>query len=396
MIDIRSNMKRTLLTLGMIIGLGLLSSLAWVGITHAANVRSGDTPSVTKGETIDGSVYIAGRSITIDGTVKGDLFCAGQDVFVTGTVEGDVICAGQFVRITGTVLGDVRAAGQQLDVSATIDGSATLAAQSLVIKPETKIGRDLTVGGESLRVGGQVARDLLGVGQDVIIDSKIGRDAHLEFQNIALENNADIGGNLAYRSPEKAQVADGAKVAGETTYQTAPKDQQYNKGTLQLWSTFYGFCSMLLIGLAAIAIAPRWFDGVGAAIRTRPVGSFAYGAAALLGVPIVAALLMATFIGLPLGIIMLLVWIAAMIGAMVITAYAVGWMIIEKLAWPSRGQRIASLIVGLLVLAVLGLIPVVGGITIFVSLIFGLGALLVILINRLRPQQKTASKHAKA
>ncbi|HSE61838.1 MAG TPA: polymer-forming cytoskeletal protein [Candidatus Saccharimonadales bacterium] len=387
-------MKRLLLSIGLVLGIGAVSSLAWAGISHAADVRSGDAPSVGKNETIDGSMYIAGRTVTVDGIIKGDVFCAGLDVYVNGTVEGDVICAGRTVRVSGKVLGDVRVAGQQVDISATVTGSATLAGESLTLTPEATIGRDLTLGVQSTRLSGHVGRDVIGGGQDGIFDATIDRNVHGEFENVALGSKAKIGGDFTYRSPDVAQVADGASVAGQTKYIAAEPRTRTDDSQTKLGSTLFGFGSLLLIGLAAIFITPRWFDAVGASVRNRPFASFTYGAAILFGLPIVAGLLTVTLIGLPLAIMMLLVWGAALIGAMTITTYAVGWMVVEKLAWPNRGQRIASLLIGLLIMALIGLIPIIGGIAIFAALLFGLGSIAATLVTRLRPRK--AAKGSKA
>jgi cytoskeletal protein CcmA (bactofilin family) len=389
-------MKRLIITIGMVIGIGVLSSLTWAGVTHAADVRSGDAPSVSKGETINGSVYIAGRSVTIDGTVKGDVFCAGMNVFISGRVEGDVICAGQTVRVTGTVLGDVRVAGQQVDMGATVEGSATIGGQSVAFLPDAKIGRDLTLWGESIHLNGHIGRDVLGGGQQVIIAATVGRNVQLESEDVALDAAAKIGGDLSYRSPGQAKIDQGATISGKTSHQTTPPRQRYDGPAVAFWSAVYGFCSLLLIGLAALVISPRWFDSLGAAVRTRPLASFGYGAAMLIGAPIVAILLIATLIGLPLGFMTLLLWIAAMIASMAITAYAIGWIAVEKLAWPNRGRRLASLVVGLLILALLGLIPVIGAIVRLLALVFGLGAIAAALITRLRPQAQRVTKGKKA
>jgi hypothetical protein len=163
-----------------------------------------------------------------------------------------------------------------------------------------------------------------------------------------------------------------------------------------MWAAIYGFCSLLLIGLAAIAFAPRWFDKVGEALRTRPLSTFGYGTVVLIGTPLVVFVLMLTVVGIPLGAMTLLVWIAALIASFAVTAYAVGWMALEKLSWPPRGRRIASMVVGLLILGLLGFIPVVGGIVRFTSLIFGLGAMAVTLGQRIRPRTNKVAKKAKA
>ena len=88
------------------IGVMLLAG-AFMGMKASASAlfvaNENGTSVVKKGQTVDGSAYLAGNTVLVEGTVKGDVYCAGNSVRVEGTVDGDVLCAGNTVTIGGTV-----------------------------------------------------------------------------------------------------------------------------------------------------------------------------------------------------------------------------------------------------------------------------------------------------
>lgn len=380
-------MKKILISIGLVVGLGVASGLAVTNIGHAADFRSGQSPNVSTNEVIESSLYTAGNDITVSGTVNGDVFCAGMNVDITGTVNGDVLCVAQTIKISGKVLGSVRAAGQQISVDGNIEGSASLAGQAVTLDSAAKIGRDLTVGGQLLRLNGQVARDVVGGSQDMTVNGLIGRDVHIGVENLTLGSGAKINGDLTYTSNNDVVVDAGAVVTGKTLRKEAPRAQRVNTTVAAFWIALFSFGSMLLIGFVAVALAPRAMDALGQVIRKRWMLSLAGGAAALFLLPFVAILLLVSVVGIPLAAIMILLWVVGLITANIITSYAIGWMIVEQIKWPPRGKRFTSLLVGLLVLTLLEWIPFIGPLVGFVSLVFGLGSLAVTFGRHLQTQR---------
>jgi cytoskeletal protein CcmA (bactofilin family) len=385
-------MKRRLLTLGVLLGLGLLASMAWVGVTHATDVRTGDKPLLASDETTDNSLYVAGNSVVVAGTVRGDLFCAGSNIDVTGTVEGDVICAGQSVRITGRVFGDIRAAGQNVEVTSEVDGAVTVFGESIVLGPEARVGRDVTLGGARVHLEGAIGRDVLGAAETIVMAAHIGRNFDAEVAALTIDSSTTVAGDLNYRSPVPAEIAQGATISGATRYTERASGEANTGTTMQFWGAVYGLIAMLMIGLALWAIAPRSLDALGAAVRTRTVASFAAGAAALILMPVVGVLLLITLFGIPLGLLLILLWVAGLLTSLVVGAYAVGWITIEKLGWPNRGRRLASLFIGLLIASLVGLVPVVGGVLVFLVMLCGLGAIAVVATGHLWPKKVIKAK----
>lgn len=385
--------RKLLLTLGAVFALGIVVSTAFAGVTHATDLRTGDKPTLATNETTDSTLYIAGSNILVAGTVRGDLFCAGANIDITGTVEGDVICAGQAVRITGKVLGDIRVAGQSIELTGDVQGSATAMGESVIFAPESNIVRDATVAGSRVHLEGTIGRDVLGGAESMQVSGKVGRSIDAEVLALTLDSTAQVGSDLNYRSESPAEIANGATIAGQTRF-TEIENNRQDGAALRFWAAVYGFVAMLIIGLAALLFAPRALDTVGAAVRTRSVFSFASGAALLIVVPLVCFVLLTSVFGIPLAIVAFLIWAAGLIASYVFAAYAIGWWAVAKFNWPKRGRRLASLVYGLLVMAVIGIIPVVGPVAIFLLMLVGFGALAVACSARLKGVKAPAKAKA--
>lgn len=386
--------RKILITLGAIFAVGILASATFAGVARATDLRTGDRPILASNETSDSTLYIAGNDILVAGTVRGDVFCAGANVNITGIVEGDVICAGQAVRVTGKVLGDIRVAGQSIELTGDVQGSATAMGESVIFTPESNVARDATVGGSRVHLEGTIGRDVLGGAESMQVSGKVGRSIDAEVLALTLDSTAQVGSDLNYRSESQAKIATGATIAGQTRF-TEVENNKQDGAALRFWVAVYGFVAMLMIGLAALLFAPRALDGVGAAVRTRTVFAFASGAALLIVVPLVSLALLTSVFGIPLALILFMLWVAGLIASYVFAAYAIGWWAVEKFNWPKRGRRLASLVYGLLVMAVISIVPVVGPVVIFLLMLVGFGALAIAGYTRIKGV-KAPVKPAKA
>ena len=108
---IRSLWGRRLLLLALLVA---LIALFAAPPARAAEIRGGEDVILGRGEVVEGDLYVAANSVTIDGTIKGDLVAVAGQITVNGTVEGDLLVAGQGIVINGVVRDDARAAGQAI------------------------------------------------------------------------------------------------------------------------------------------------------------------------------------------------------------------------------------------------------------------------------------------
>jgi len=326
-------MTRTAVTLAVV----LLVTLAIVPGVAAAATRTGGSVVVGADETIDENLDAFGGSVVVRGTVEGDLSAFAGTVLVRGTVEGDVTAVGGTVQILGTVGGDVEASGGTVDV-----------------------GEGATVGGTLAAAGGTVA-----------VAGTVDGDARLAGDTITLAETAVLGGDLAYDGD--LARADGATVEGTVT-----RDSGINVGPGADFSvpngvfSVYGAIVTLLLGAVLLLAFPAFSADVATKVATEPLRTAGAGLVTMIAIPVALALVAVTIIGIPLSLagsiaFGLLVWVGTVYGR-----YALGaWL----LGLGDAENRWLALIVGVVVVAVLGFVPIIDPLVRFAVFLLGFGAL---------------------
>jgi hypothetical protein len=366
----------------------IASVLALVGVlatpiaaNAATNMRGGTIATVGKDEVIDSTVYLGGTTVTVAGTVHGDVYCAGQNVDITGTVEGDVICAGQIVNVSGIVQGDVRVAGQTVTVAGQVAHGLTAFGQSVTLTGNATVGSDATIFGSTLQLGGKIGRDATIGGESVTLAGTVARNVEVSGVNsLALASGARVGGTLDYTSRNEYQKGDGATVVGQAQRHDPPmhEEKTSNPWAIQVGGTLYWFGSTLVLGLLLLGLAPRSLRLTQDVMIKQGGWALLAGLAALIMTPIVAVMLMVTFLGIPAAFVLLLLWVVALITSFSYSSYALGDWLIKQAAWKLKWPRFTALLLGLAVLAVLMLIPFVGGLFGFLAMVWGLGGLTLV------------------
>lgn len=384
-------MKRKLFTL---LSLAFLLSIFMTAGAKAFNARSGDTVTVAKSDVVDSTFYTAGKNITIAGTVKGDVFCAGQNVEISGTVEGDVLCAAQDLHISGVVQGDVRLAGQTVDLSGTVNGNATLMGQSLTVQSTAWIGHDATLAGQTARMDGKIGRDIVFTSSNTTIGGTVGRDVEAYGENSELKGGAQIGGNFVYTSNRQATINDGAIVMGKTERKVPAKHNESQKPVFvkRVMNPLFRLLMIIITGLALVFLVPRWFGRTGATMQKKWASSLGIGFVVTVVAPVIATLLMLTVVGIPLGVMLTVVWLFGLLASFVFGAFALGTWLWQYQPWfTQRGQEIAALIIGSIIILVLSYIPVVGVVVSVLVGLWGAGGFYASIMESIRAQHRSAS-----
>jgi hypothetical protein len=138
--------------------------------------------------------------------------------------------------------------------------------------------------------------------------------------------------------------------------------------------------AMIAAGLLLAGIASRQVRSAEILISREPVRTLVAGLIGLIGIPIAAVLLMATVIGLPLGLGVLIgVWpLIAFLGYLVAGIW-LGDLMLGRLQPETRRERpYAAALTGLIVLGLVGILPVLGGLIVGVASLFGFGAIVLI------------------
>lgn len=316
----------------------------------ADETRTGSSVVVEEGETIDDDLTAFAGTVIVRGTVNGDVTAFSGDIHVEGQVNGDLTAFGGNVRITGTVSGDVDAAGGNVVVA------------------------------EDARVGGQ----LEAAAGNVIIDGEVGEDARVGAGTITLGPSAVVGGDFVYDGD--LDRAESARIAGEVRQESSVGiDLGFTGPLVPNWvGWMYGFLVNLVLGAVALLVFPRFSAGIADRATANPLRSGGAGLLLFVGIPILLVLLFISLIGIPLGLLGILVYALLLWFGYVYGAFAVGtW----ALGVADAGGRWLALFVGLLIAGVVGFVPILGGIVQFLVLLLGLGALALGGRNRYQRRQ---------
>lgn len=375
-------------------GLMGLLSLGAASSVHAQSFRTGDVTNVGSSEVIDSSLYAAGRTVDISAEVQGDLYCAGQNVTVSGKVHGDILCAGQTVQILGEVDGDIRVAGQTVTLQGKVTGSATIAAQSFVQDSKAQIGKDLTLGSSDATLNGFIGRDIVLGGASIHLSGTVGRNITGSVDSFRLENSAIVGGKVDYTSANQLQKSEQAKVAGNIT-RHEPKDSGHSKrgavfGFAIGWF-LYCLMAMSLITLVLILLLPRLLRVLTDRALANPWKPLLVGLTTSIIVPIMLVVLLITVIGIPLAIMLGLVWLLICFTSAPVSGYYVGRQVL-----PRDNNEVLTALVGSALLLVLYFIPFIGFFIFLLAFWLGSGVIVMEFSGRVHPRSNTHAHKAKS
>lgn len=327
---------------------------------------------LSKTQVVNKDYFAVGDTVTISGTVNGDAYVAGGNVLVDGTINGDLLAAGGMVSIDGPVKHNIRVAGGTVIISSEVDGNITAAAGTLIINPGAKILGSLVVGAGNANLFAPVGKGATVGAGNLTVANKIGGDVVAGVGQLALQPNAMIAGSLTYWSKMPTSAATQTQVKGTTLYHQIAQSQKRPmqlaqegiKGMMALFigigvaAVLAGLVITFLIGLIIMSLLPEFTKKTLSVIQDSPWKSLAIGFLSVIAVPVSGVILLLTIIGIPIGILTfmalgLLAYVAHIIGALFI-----GTWTLEHLH--AQAAPVWRLLVGLILFAVVSVVPIIG------------------------------------
>ena len=243
----------------------------------------------------------------------------------------------------------------------SVDGPATI---------DGVVTDDVFVGSGQLRISGRVTGDVLVVDGNATVAGRVDGDVISVRGRVTVQSGARVGGDVVSR--REPRVASGT-VRGDVKH-------------LNLSSIFGGFLiafliflwiavtvSVAVLGLVFVLLFPRAADASVAAGR-RVWLSFGWGALVGIVGPIVGVLVLATVVGIPLGIGMLSALTVLSPLGYVTASLSLGRTMVKG---TSTGARIGAFFAGFGILRAAALLPGIGFIVWFIACLYGVGALTI-------------------
>ncbi len=349
-----------------------------------------------------------------------DLFLSGVSANETLTAPRDVLAAGATVSLRGSVAADTHATGFDVEIEAATGGSVYVAGAAVSLRGV--IGQDLNATGFSVRTGreaittgnarlaggvvtieGPVTGALSASGGEVVLNAPIGGDAVLSAGSLRFGPAAKIDGTLRYFAPAPVMIPASVIAADRVTFVETKMNERFRQmadrmgehGMPKLpgfMSLFGGFLVTLgflaLVGAAFLAFLPGPVESLRQAALARPgrcLLSGFLGLACLFGLVPVSAM---TILGLPLVPFVLLATLVLWTLAYLLAAYVLALRLLAALGGPVNPGtlgRVGALAAGVVVMALLNFIPFLGWIVNLALVLWGLGAMVLMVAGRVTP-----------
>ncbi len=409
--------------------------------------------TLEEGETFDDDLTVFGERIIIDGTIEGDLIAAAKYIEINGTVTGDVIAAGYGIKVTGTVGDDARLGGAAVEVSGTIGdslyatgggGEAAPPIQSLrtdkvdeglLLTDTASVGGDVAIAGGEVRLEGAIEGEALIAAGDLTLVGSVGQDAEVFCKEFAVEEGAQIGGNLSVKSSsltlagsvgqdaevfcKEFEAEEGAKIAGKLSVRSPeeleiPEDiaasvefEQIETQASKDAGIVGQIVGRVIGGLANIVgfiVLGLVFSRFGSKAVARPASAMAKKPlwAALYGLPVLLAFTLvpvATCLLLVLSVLQGIETSLAIAG-LVVSLMILMWNLSPAITGLWLGRKLAgaphddtvslrTFVLGASILVVLGQIPYIGVVVYLFSMLAAIGG--IFLASRMRPEGESVA-----
>lgn len=387
----------------------------------AMDFRSGDNVHVKKGEAIEGDLYAAGDTVTVEGTIKGDLIVGARTVNVSGEVKGDLIAGGQYVNLTGKVGDDVRVGAYALDIKpgVTIGGDVVMGGYALTVSPKTTIAGDVAFGGRQAKLAGSIGGNLYAGVEGLELAGQVGGNVEAEVGSsraaaspmfipgtplppvpavsggLKLAESAKIAGNLKVTAPEQPTLSN-TQVGGKISTKVSPNSSNAQQPPYLL-QVLNRFVVLLLVGLLLAWLLPKWFGNAARTLEEKPLASLGWGALSVFAIPIALtlALVLVGLLTIPFaaislgsvaaviavtggGVIVILILILSILSSIIAPVIAGYGFTALALRRSQRSlQPFAVVAIAAFIVALLSTLPFIGGLLGLILMVVGLGAILL-------------------
>lgn len=346
-------------------------------------------PEAIKRRVVGDDVYLAGGRIDLKSNIDGDAIVAGGHLKVEEEIRGDATLAGGIVALSGNVSDDARVAGGDVDIDATIQDDLVVVGGNIVIQKEARVGGEAWLAGGDVYVFGTIDDDLEIFGGTVTLGGTVAGDVDIAAGRLEILPTARISGDLNYASGKEAVISDQAVIQGSITRNLSESEFHgyWHHEEAGFGATLVWIIGLTLTGMLFLLAAPHLINDVTARLQKWPWKSLGLGLITLVATPVLAVISMALIVGIPLGLLLIATYLIALLIGYLTSAVWLGDFGLNLIGrqtpdnWP---WRTGALFAALLMLSLLGLIPFVGGLVLFVAVIGGLGAWTLIVSERLR------------
>lgn len=333
---------------------GLAATKPWI-------TQSG-TYLVRDGQILKRDLLFNGDEVEINGTLKGDLIVFAKKVIINGTVDGSVIgIITEKLTVDGKINGDLRVIAGIIEIDGTVTDSVTSIAYKIETRPEALLENGLLGFANNVSLMGTISGpvQLTTVALNTI-GGKINGDVIVHGAPVNWLEKATVIGNIDdYSGIEQSKDKVKANISG------AYRNHYRVEYLAEAFKTMLVISLIMFIGnLLNSLIFNRLFPLTAWKISTPSISNFRRylftGLLSFFLIPLLIVGLVFTRVGIPLAILLGLIYIIVFFFSGITLNLWVGRIVLAKSAFNNPKHSVILTIVGGLVLTVIGIVPFMG------------------------------------
>ena len=203
---------------------------------------------------------------------------------------------------------------------------------------------------------------------DIILD----KEGTLQIRDTAV-----IQSPFKYSAYHEAQVAEGANLSEALQFNQLNLKERSWSEKFDWLRHLISLFAMLIIGMIFVVMVPKLVEQINSEALVKPWAKIGWGFVWLVVPPIAIIILAVTIIGLPLAIIGAAIYAIGLYMTQIFAGLLVGYWLKNnsKMAWWSKMSPLVMMSVGIIVFKILTMLPFVGGLVVFVGLLWLWGTL---------------------
>ena len=371
-------MKRLLLPLLLAVTLPLAApAIEW---------RAARDFKLPSDQVLSNELWLVADAIKIAGTAERSVFLQAQNLELTGQFQREVWALADTLTFAGHAQQSLRvAAKRSAQIAGEVAGTLMAAGETVQLQKAAHVAENAVLIGQELIVEGTVSNRLWALGNKITLAGYVGGTARVVADEITLMPGTVIEGDLRYSSEKDLCAPEGVLIKGKLIH--APKPN-FGLSLPQLSLAqlvaiqFALFLAALLVGLPFVTLFPLFTTRAVTQLRTQPSKCMLAGAIALALLPMLAVMAALTWVGLPLGVLLLGAWAMLLYLAKFIVAIPLAVRLLTLRGQPERPLgALPVLVVGLFLLYVAATLPLIGFAVQLVTVLYGMGALVLALFG---------------
>ena len=297
---------------------------------------------------------------TIDSEINKTLIITGDNVLVNSDTPKDLIALTTNLTTNNQINGNLISISRATFVNEKIAGSAViLTADATISQP--------------------IYGNLYIAASDVTIDAEIQGDVFVMSENLTLTKNAHILGDT-YARVKTLDKNDLALIDGKNDFKYYKTEKNW---TDNIARAIIGFFTLMLLALIIWRFKPKTFDTIQNAMTKKWGTSLLFGLIFLIATPIIAVVILPLIVTWPISILIMMAY-CFIIGLSPIFA---SYTLVNKIL-KLKFHPLATIAIGLILLTIVKAIPVVGGFVAFGALLFGIGASVIVIYEKIKTNPK--------